>query len=75
VTDRPALAALVGVIDAPPREAMKRLAAYREEVAHELAEKIRALRDSCDYAEDSPEYKHMTGAADLIDPENEEDED
>jgi hypothetical protein len=39
--------------------------------AHELAEKIRALRDSCDYDKDSPEYKHMTGAADLIDPKKE----
>lgn len=36
--------------------------------AHGLAERIRRLRDDCHYPEDSPEYRHMTGAADLIDP-------
>lgn len=36
--------------------------------AHELAQKIRSLRDSCAYETDSPEYKHMSGSADLIDP-------
>jgi hypothetical protein len=75
VTDRPALAALVGVIDAPPREAMKRLAAYRDEVAHELAEKIREERDAADVP-GSPFTPHMAHgaawAADLIDPEKED---
>lgn len=36
--------------------------------AHQLAERIRGLRDSCNYEPDSPEYKHMSGAADWIDP-------
>jgi hypothetical protein len=36
--------------------------------AHQLAERIRNLRDSCHYDADSPEYKHMTGSADHIDP-------
>lgn len=36
--------------------------------AHQLAEKVRRLRDDCHYDEDSVEYKHMSGAADLIDP-------
>ena len=36
--------------------------------AHQLANRIRGLRDSCNYEPDSPEYKHMTGSADYIDP-------
>jgi hypothetical protein len=36
--------------------------------AHQLASQIRTLRDGCRYEPDSPEYKHMTGAADYIDP-------
>lgn len=36
--------------------------------AHELADQIRRLRDDCHYPEDSAEYRHMTGAADFIDP-------
>lgn len=36
--------------------------------AHELADRIRGLRDGCNYPADSPEYKHMSGAADYIDP-------
>lgn len=36
--------------------------------AHELAEQIRRLRDSCNYDPDSVEYRHMTSSADLIDP-------
>lgn len=36
--------------------------------AHELAQKIRSLRDAGHYEPDSPEYKHMSGSADLIDP-------
>ncbi len=37
--------------------------------AHALAEKIRSLRDSCEYAPDETAYKVMSGSADLIDPQ------
>jgi hypothetical protein len=47
----------------------KHLDAYEAAFAHELAERIRSLRDGADYAPDSVEYKHMSGSADWIDPE------
>jgi hypothetical protein len=39
------------------------------EVRHSAAEEIRSFRDSCGYDQDSPEYRHMTGSANWIDPE------
>ncbi len=36
---------------------------------HELANRIRRLRNSCAYDENSVEYRHMTSCADLVDHE------
>ena len=41
----------------------------RDEIRREAAEEIRSLRDSCHYDVESPEYRHMSGCASLVDPE------
>jgi len=51
--------------DEARREAAAKIDAY----AHGLAEKIRGMRDACKYDPDSAEHRHMSGSADLIDPE------
>lgn len=69
MTSRPALAALIGAMDVPPKEAMKLLTDYRDEVAHELAEEIRNSKRLRDYTDDHMSDCNM--AADLIDPKKE----
>jgi hypothetical protein len=72
MSDRPALAALIGAMDVPPKEAMKLLTDYRAEVARELSEGL--LLPARQYA--LLRSERMQGIADglrmgakLIDPE------
>lgn len=68
---RPALAALIGVIDAPPPEVIRRILAYRNEVAHELAGQQRREMRAPGQSYDASRWNRAVDmTADSIEPES-----